>query len=440
MRAERRKIAKRFFAKMEHNLLVSLQRGEAIPGIPFEETPRLEETPSHSVCRDEPTAPATAARVRTISGMDEAVLAELEVVKSAMENAAHSATYHHLHHLSLERSDSEKRGKPTGRPPLPRKLSQPKNDAGSIERDGTITPSHHNEQQLEEVPHQPASPPRHAQRHSATQLDLLEGSSTIINPDVEATIQCVCGVYRAHIEEGSKRSAKRSTRYFDVYNSTVFCDENCGNGGSSTSMRVPSVQEVIRLFHEYYLESKMQKDTIILSLIYVERLIRETNGIIFPSPDNWRSLLLSCMMLASKVWDDFSMWNVDFSDVSLSLGLAPLSLHRVNQLEVAVLSCLKFNVRVPASEYAKYYFLVRNMMLKSGMLSSHSERPALAKVSTPPQSPGQGRGRRSLSADWNVLASPMMQSAALMGQYLVGQTANTRPLFSAAVPSLGVVN
>jgi hypothetical protein len=36
-------------------------------------------------------------------------------------------------------------------------------------------------------------------------------------------------------------------------------------------------------------------------------------------------------------------------------------------LELAVLNALTFQVKVPASEYAKYYFLLRSMLIKSGL-------------------------------------------------------------------------
>jgi hypothetical protein len=36
-------------------------------------------------------------------------------------------------------------------------------------------------------------------------------------------------------------------------------------------------------------------------------------------------------------------------------------------LELAVLHALTFQVKVPASEYAKYYFLLRSMLIKSGL-------------------------------------------------------------------------
>ncbi|CAM9972687.1 unnamed protein product [Discosporangium mesarthrocarpum] len=71
---------------------------------------------------------------------------------------------------------------------------------------------------------------------------------------------------------------------------------------------------------------------------------------------------MAALVLSSKVWDDLSMWNGDFSVVCPSFTLV-----RINQLEVAVLEALKYNVKVQASEYAKYYFHLRSMCVRSGL-------------------------------------------------------------------------
>lgn len=78
--------------------------------------------------------------------------------------------------------------------------------------------------------------------------------------------------------------------------------------------------------------------------------------------------------MASKVWDDLSMWNVDFSQVFSAYDLA-----RINALELAMLEALKYVTRVSASEYAKYYFLLRSMMLRMGLASEHALTSAAAQ-------------------------------------------------------------
>lgn len=151
----------------------------------------------------------------------------------------------------------------------------------------------------------------------------------------------------------------------------IFLD-NYGMLGTGDT-HIPSLDDIIAFYQDFYVRSQMEHDTIIMSLIYVERLIKEDTAI-SPLPNNWRSVLFSCMVLASKVWDDLSMWNIDFSNVCGRGGcLVAYTLPRINQLELALLKALNFNVKVPASEYAKYYFLIRSMLIKSGLLSE--EKP-----------------------------------------------------------------
>ena len=128
---------------------------------------------------------------------------------------------------------------------------------------------------------------------------------------------------------------------------------------------IPSLDEISQFYRFVFHKAQMETDCIIMSLIYVERILRATKGGVRPNTRNWKSLLFSCMVLSSKVWDDLSMWNNDFSQ-ALPEGES-FSLQRINQLELALLTCLKYDVKVPASEYAKYYFLMRSMMIRSGL-------------------------------------------------------------------------
>jgi len=237
-------------------------------------------------------------------------------------------------------------------------------------------------------------------------------SSTMSAPDKDATIKCVCAVYRAHMLQAAKDEASSGFRpaiKFDEYE--VFNDlsehrrtkrsgvsplrssghrnlfgitssrsydhgsvlvSSAAQGIEALSLEsiekaVPSLDEITAFYRDVFRRSQMETDCIIMSLIYVERLIKETNGGVRPRMGNWRSVLFASMVMASKVWDDLSMWNVDFSQ-TCPAGVR-FTLRRINELELAMLSCLKFVVKVPASEYAKYYFLLRSMMVRSGLAS-----------------------------------------------------------------------
>ena len=184
--------------------------------------------------------------------------------------------------------------------------------------------------------------------------------STLSAPDKDATIKCVCAVYRTHILQSTFENEELDDRYkvFDDLSSTE--DES-----KQGTYVLPTLDDVSVFYRDVFSRAQMESDCIIISLIYVERLIKVTDGALRPRTTNWRSILFSCMVMASKVWDDLSMWNADFSH-TCPAGVE-FQLSRINELEIAVLSSLQYKVKVPASEYAKYYFLLRSMLIKSGL-------------------------------------------------------------------------
>lgn len=198
--------------------------------------------------------------------------------------------------------------------------------------------------------------------------------STLSNPDKDALIKCVCGVFRAHLLQSDVCTVTplSSDRVFDddcELNSRHRTGLNSYLDHSRCHPFVPTLEDITSFYRDIFLRSQMEVDCIVISLIYIERLIKKTLGRLRPTPSNWRSLLFSCMVLSSKVWDDLSMWNADFSKIGPS-GVT-FSLRRTNELEVALLTALEYKVKVNASEYAKYYFLLRSMLCRSGLANDN---------------------------------------------------------------------
>ena len=211
--------------------------------------------------------------------------------------------------------------------------------------------------------------------------------STLSAPDKDALIKCVCGVFRAHLlqSERSGNTAATTSSSNKGLNSTNFNSTNDedlfaifndrrapGDYRFLDITSIPSLTTITDFYRSIFLRSQMEIDCIIISLIYIERLIKLTDGRLTPSSNNWRSILFSCMVLASKVWDDLSMWNCDFSKIGP--GGVTFSLARTNELEIALLKALEYKVKVNASEYAKYYFLLRGMLCRSGLANDDMSR------------------------------------------------------------------
>jgi hypothetical protein len=65
-------------------------------------------------------------------------------------------------------------------------------------------------------------------------------------------------------------------------------------------------------------------------------------------------LALSTLILASKVWEDQAVWNVDFIELFPTITVKDL-----NRLEQHLLSYLEYSVSIKSSEYVKVYFELR---------------------------------------------------------------------------------
>lgn len=177
--------------------------------------------------------------------------------------------------------------------------------------------------------------------------------TTMSAPDKDATIRCVCGVFRAHMVQAALNEVKDDEKMFteyEIFNDAEFRVKKGVDGEgpalersiSKSEAIVPSLDVLHSFYRTIFNKSQMEPDCIIMSLIYVERLLKKTNGGIRLRYSNYKSVIFSSMVMASKVWDDLSMWNADFSQVCSSFNL-----NRINELELAMLDALKVSERAP---------------------------------------------------------------------------------------------
>ena len=81
----------------------------------------------------------------------------------------------------------------------------------------------------------------------------------------------------------------------------------------------------------------------------------------------WRSVVLCALLLASKVWQDLSSWNVEFSEI-----YPQFSLQSINKLERFFCEEITWDLYISSSTYAKYYFALRALTEKKGFRQNYN--------------------------------------------------------------------
>ena len=101
----------------------------------------------------------------------------------------------------------------------------------------------------------------------------------------------------------------------------------------------PDPQTIFDFMADIIILTKMEREVIILSLIYIERLIFNT-GILITSR-NWRRILLTSMIISSRIWDDNSFENSHYSQVFANLGVS-----EINTLERIFLELINYFIYI----------------------------------------------------------------------------------------------
>lgn len=138
-------------------------------------------------------------------------------------------------------------------------------------------------------------------------------------------------------------------RYFDVrteYDDLAFHEDQF--------VPVPTEKYIGEYCKYVTIACKMENEIPIVCLVYLEKLLLTTG--ILVNKWNWRRIVLICMCLASKIWDDDSLENVHFPKV-----MSDVTNYEINKLEQLFLEFIDYKLVIKGSEYAKYYFILRSM-------------------------------------------------------------------------------
>lgn len=143
-------------------------------------------------------------------------------------------------------------------------------------------------------------------------------------------------------------------------------DDDLETGISKDPLAEPSQKTIQRFVRTLFSAAQLTAEYAITTLVYLERLM--TYAEMDLTPRTWRRMFLGAILLSSKVWEDQAVWNVDYAQI-----LEDISVEDINELERHFLELIQFNMNVPSSVYAKYYFHLRSLAMVNGFSEGHTQ-------------------------------------------------------------------
>ena len=122
---------------------------------------------------------------------------------------------------------------------------------------------------------------------------------------------------------------------------------------SDEETHVPTSEEVDHFLLHIFQKERLGPEICIMMFVYIERVMKWKDVAMLP--ETWRRVCLGALILASKVWEDQSVWNVDFVHYFPYSNVADL-----RRLERDFLTLIEFNVGLKASTYFRYFVALQN--------------------------------------------------------------------------------
>lgn len=117
----------------------------------------------------------------------------------------------------------------------------------------------------------------------------------------------------------------------------------------------PTIDDISHFIRRFYVKAMLSSECIIICLIYVERLMATTMNVLL-CYENWRPVVLTALLLASKVWEDIPSWTVEFAKIA-----PEYSVRGINSMERSFCKAIGFRFHISGSDYARYYFALRTV-------------------------------------------------------------------------------
>jgi len=155
-------------------------------------------------------------------------------------------------------------------------------------------------------------------------------------------IKNVCKIYYTYI---NKNNIEFSNYKYNIFNSNIL---------KKHFINKPKLNKIINFIHYICDIGDIEPECIIILLIYIERLLEDTQVQI--QPNNWKTIIFCSMIIASKIIDDETNENCNFAKL-----FPQYNLKYINKLEKNYLQLIDYKVNIESDTYAKYYYYLYNM-------------------------------------------------------------------------------
>ena len=132
--------------------------------------------------------------------------------------------------------------------------------------------------------------------------------STISHPNLKAIIKSVSLAIWYHI--GNRDHLAFSTKVYEIFDERL---HPLTKDIRECDFREPDHKVIYRFMRTMFNAVQLPPECAIITLVYIERLL--TYGETDVDTFTWKRILLGAILLASKVWDDQAVWNVDYCQI-----------------------------------------------------------------------------------------------------------------------------